>query len=217
MLIIQIATAAFLGDIIDYMNKESVSGHEPNLLQKATEDKKQLINSAAGGITSSMMVSRSEAALGFGVPSDVLKSSAVTLTPRGEQVEVTFGRDPEQHLNNLVGWWKEERREKQSLLKESFDFLFLAGQASVNPSVDFERIMEAISPKMRILEAVVPEIEEIRLHLEQGGEIQDLTREDKAHWRGIARSVFNTLSPSLREDLKRQGRHPDNMFQTPDE
>jgi hypothetical protein len=200
------------------MFKKEASGETVNKLSEAAELKKMLTKRADFGITTSEEMSPSQAALMFGVSGRVFGESAITVVPRGDQVEVTIGPDKGRHLDNLAGWLKENRAGGPRLMKEGYELLFSAGQASVNPSVNFGKIIESKgNKKIEILERIVPEIGEIKRHLEQGGKVQDLIREDKDYWGGLVYACYQNLQRRDQGELKSKGMIPKNMFQTSNE
>ncbi len=190
--------------------------HQTNQLSQAAENKKRIVKLVDSGLTISKEYSFSETALMFGIPANVLEKSAVSLTPRSEGVEVTFGPDTNRHLDNLADWLKENRVESQELLEESYRFLFLAGQAAGIPSVNFKEIIKAEGPRMEVLESIVPEIKGLKEHLNQGGRIQDIIREDNDYWGGLVYACYQNLSCPRQEELKSKGMSPEYMFQSSD-
>lgn len=206
------------GDIIKHMRKERASEGMTNQLSQAAELKKLLTKRADFGITTSEKMSASQAALMLGISGRVFEKTAITVVPRSEGVEITIGPDKERHLDNLTGWLKEGRGESQKLLTEGYKLLFLAGQASVNPPVDFNQVIESKGKKkIEILERIVPEIGQIKTHLDQGGRIQDLIREEQQRFDGAVYGCFESLSPGVQESLKKEGFSPENMFQSSSE
>ncbi len=187
-----------------------------NRLSQIAENKNRVVKLAENGATISKNYSASEAALMFGIPGRVLEKSAVSIIPRRRGVEVTIGPDSNRHLDNITDWLKENRSESQRLMKERYTFLFLAIQSSVSPSVDFKNYIDSMGLRMDVLEKVFPEIEELSGHLEQGGRVQDLIREDKDYWGGFVHACYQALSSNQQEELKNQGMSPEYLFQTSD-
>lgn len=197
-------------EIMNVMENRS----KPNQLKEISQQKSQIVDLAEKGVTSSHLFSPAEAALMFGIPGRVLKESAVSITPRRQGVEVAVGSNPDQHLDNITDWLRDNRAESQELLEEGYKLLFLAGQASGIPSVNFKQIIESEGPRMKVLESIVPEIKDLKEHLNQGGRVQDLIREDKDYWGGLVHACYQNLSRHQQEGLKSKGMSPENMFQT---
>ena len=165
-----------------------------------------------------MEISTGIAALMVAVPARVLEDSSITITPIDMgKVELTVGPDHEKHLNNLSQWIKGDKKELKALLKDGYQFLFLAAQASVNSSVDFSRQLEAQQAEVIVLERIIPGIKELRQDLESGRKIQELIPEERVEMSAQLHVLFQHLDKSIQESLISQGKHPDNAIQYPSE
>ncbi len=187
-------------------------------LQWAAEKKQNQVGLAERGVTSKVDIPTSVAALMVAVPSRVLDHSAITITPKEiGKVELVVGPDHEKHLDNLCQWIEGDKKELKGLLKDGYEFLFLAAQASVNSNVNFQQQLEAQRAKVAVLERVIPGIKELRQDLESGRKIQDLIPEERVGMSAQLHALFQHLDHSVQESLKSQGKHPDNAIQYPNE
>jgi hypothetical protein len=133
------------------------------------------------------------------------------------KVELTVGPDHEKHLDNLCQWIEGDKKELKGLLKDGYQLLFLAAQASVNSNVDFQQQLEAQRAEVAVLERVIPGIKEMRQDLEEGRKIQELIPEERVEISARLHALFQHLDKSVQESLISQGKHPDNAIQYPSE
>lgn len=184
---------------------------ERDLFSRTAEQKRRWTQLAEQGVSSEKRIPKQIGAIMFGVPQEILEKSGISVVPVDQdQLSVTFGPDCEKHYQNLGNWGEFDKKTKNRLLRQGYDFLFLVGQASVNPEVDFKQFIE--DQKGKLLERVVPGIKQWREHVAQGGLIQNITPEDQGQLQGQLSVLFRSFDHSTQQELKSQGKHPENLF-----
>ncbi len=187
-----------------------------NSLQEVSRLKQEKVRLAEHGVTSSFSVPKEVGALMLAMPSKLLEKSGLSVAPVEKgQVRVVLGPDCEKHWQSIADWREMGEKRKQRLMRNGYDFLFLVAQASVNPEVDLKRIIQTKQKKIESLEKSVPGVKQLKEYVEEGGLIQNLISEDRVKMGEQLHILFESLDPWIQQDLISKGKHPENVFQYP--